>query len=230
MPATIEATRRETLTSNTFRTPATPGEPAGAGGSKPPAPAAIVASVRLRLEQQLLHAPVRGLGDVDFILRRAGELVAAGKFLEVASRPADHAQHLALERQLEDAAGEGRLAEKEHLVRVCAGRNAERVRRADRLRQPRASRGVAVGGDGARLRRHINGEHALEGAVGVEHLDATVGAVADVDVVIVVDRDGVRGAELSLAGALRAPRLHPAAAGVDLGDARVDVAIADVDV
>src|SRR5438552_6597547 len=125
MPATIEATRRETLTSNTFRTPATPGEPAGAGGSRLPAPAAIVASVRLRLEQQLLHAPVRGFGDVDFILRRAGELVTAGKFLEVASRPADHAQHLALERQLEDAAGDGRLAEKEHLVRVCAGRNAE---------------------------------------------------------------------------------------------------------
>ena len=41
----------------------------------------------------------------------------AGEFLEFASRFADHAQHLAVERNLEDAPGKSRFADEHHLVR-----------------------------------------------------------------------------------------------------------------
>ena len=44
--------------------------------------------------------------------------------------------------------------------------------------------------------RHIDGEHPQEFAVGVEYLNAPVGAVADIDIVVAVDRDRVRQIEL----------------------------------
>ena len=54
-----------------------------------------------RGEEELLHAPVRGLGDVDLGLRTARELVRAGELAEVSTGTADHTQHLALERHFE---------------------------------------------------------------------------------------------------------------------------------
>jgi hypothetical protein len=41
--------------------------------------------LRLRMQQQLLYAPVGGLCHVDLVLRRAGERMGAGELLEVAS-------------------------------------------------------------------------------------------------------------------------------------------------
>src|SRR5260370_16004329 len=58
--------------------------------------------LRLRMQQHLLYAPIGGFGHVDFVLRRARERMGAGELLEVASRAADHAKHLAIEGQLED--------------------------------------------------------------------------------------------------------------------------------
>ena len=77
----------------------------------------------------------------------------------------------------------------------------------------------------------------LEVAVGVEHLDAAVAAVGDVDVVVAVDLDVVRVVDAArvLVGVVAAapelpPRLDPVAVLVELRDARVHVAVADVDV
>jgi hypothetical protein len=41
--------------------------------------------LRLRMQVQLLHAPVRSLGNVNLVLRRACERVGAGELLEVTS-------------------------------------------------------------------------------------------------------------------------------------------------
>src|SRR6185295_10076337 len=57
-----------------------------------------------------------------------------------------------------------------------------------------------------------------------------VGAVADIDVVIAVDGNGVRQIELAGVGAFGAPLLYPIAVLVEFGHARIDVAVADVDV
>ena len=89
---------------------------------------------------------------------------------------------------------------------------------------------VAVDRVGSGSRRHVDGEHAQKLAVGIEHLDAPVGAIAHIDVVVAVRHDGVREAELPRPGALVAPGLHPVAVLVIFGDARVDVSVGDVDV
>src|SRR6185369_10501892 len=76
--------------------------------------------------------------------------------------------------------------------------------------------------------RNVDREHAQELALGVEYLNAPVGAVAYIDVVVAVARDCVGRAELPRTRPLLAPRLHPVAALVDLGDTRVDVAVTDI--
>jgi hypothetical protein len=66
---------------------------------------------------------------------------------------------------------------------------------------------------------------------GIDHLDAAVAAVADVDVALGVVRDRVRRVQLADLGAARlADGRDPVAVLRELGDARVDVAVADVDV
>jgi len=84
--------------------------------------------------------------------------------------------------------------------------------------------------------RHVQEEEVLEVAVGVEHLDAAVAAVPHVDVVVAVDLDVVRVVDAArvLVGVIAAapelpPRLDPVAVLVELRDARVHVAVADVD-
>ena len=67
------------------------------------------------------------------------------------------------------------------------------------------ARNVAVDRAGAGSGRYVDSEHAQKLAFGVEHLNASVGAVAHIDVVIVVHRNGMRQAELSGPGALLAP-------------------------
>src|SRR5260221_6357417 len=64
-------------------------------------------------------------------------------------------------------------------------------------------------------------------AVLVEHLDAIVRAIGDVDASVLVDRDRVRRLQLAVAGAARAPHHQELAVLVELGDARVAVAVAD---
>src|SRR5882672_3365538 len=77
---------------------------------------------------------------------------------------------------------------------------------------------------------HINFEHAQELSIGIEDLNATVGAIADVDIVVAVDHDGVRQAELPRLSALVAPGFYPVSVLVIFRDTRVDVSVGDVDV
>ena len=78
--------------------------------------------------------------------------------------------------------------------------------------------------------RHVDRELAEELSVGVEHLNATIRAIGDVDVALRVVGDGVQDVELRRVRAALAPRLHPLAVLVDLHDARVVVAVGDEDV
>ncbi|OIQ64378.1 hypothetical protein GALL_540710 [mine drainage metagenome] len=138
-----------------------------------------------------------------------------------------HAEHLALEAQLVDPSGPCVRTVK-HLVR----------RRRDADRPGRARRKGAVGdhrlvGNLAdrwpciRRHRHVDGELAQEFSVLVEHLNPVVAAIGDVDVIVGIGRDRVRGIELTGFLAAIAPRLQPVAVLVHLRDARIDVAVAD---
>ena len=122
----------------------------------------------------------------------------------------------------------------QHLVR--RRRDADRPRRARR----EAAAGLQVVGQvrlvadrrlaRSSVERHVDLHFTPEIAVAVEHLDAPVVAVADIDVALRVGRDGVHEVELARALAALAPGLDPVAVLAELGDARVDVAVADIDV
>src|SRR5215469_11697738 len=115
-----------------------------------------------------------------------------------------------------------------------------RARRdADR---PRRARRKGTGGDlrlarditDGRLRawRHRNVDYHLpfEIAVAVEHLNAMVAAIGDINVAVIVGRDRMRRVELTGPVAAIAPGLEPFAVLVGLGDPRIDVAVADIGV
>ena len=83
--------------------------------------------------------------------------------------------------------------------------------------------------DADRPRRPADAEFLLEFAVAVEHLDAAIGAVGDVEIAVGVADDAVRGVELAGAGAALAPVLDQVAVLAEFGDARIAVAVGDVD-
>src|SRR5882672_7651391 len=150
-----------------------------------------------RMEQQLLRAPVQELGDVELVLRRAGELVNPAELLERLARAAEPALHLAVERELVDTA-RIRVRDVQHLVRRRG--DAERPRRARPLRLRSAARLRRPGPDRdgrVRRHRHVDRERAQQLARGVEHLDAAVAAVGDVHAILRVDRDRVQRVELA---------------------------------
>src|SRR5207253_6174927 len=119
-----------------------------------------------------------------------------------------------------DPPGEGTLSNEKDLV--GAGRDADRIGSPDHPCQGLAAWRVAVDRAGSGSRRHVNGKHTQKLAFGIEHLDAPVRPIADVDVVVAVDGNRMREVELPLASAAIAPRLEPVAILVVLGDAGVD--------
>src|SRR5262249_59873156 len=78
-------------------------------------------------QRQLLPPPVEQLGDVELVCRRARDLVDPSELLRLFARFAQHAEHLAVERHLVDAAGK-RVRGEHDLVRTR--RDADRPRRA----------------------------------------------------------------------------------------------------
>src|ERR1700722_19092117 len=60
-----------------------------------------------RLQNQLLHAPVQELGDIQHVLRRTRHRVNPAELLQLLAGLAEHAQHLAVEAELVDAARPG---------------------------------------------------------------------------------------------------------------------------
>src|SRR5713101_1334294 len=175
----------------------------------------------LRVQHQLLHAPVEQLRDVEHVLRRAGDLVDPAELLQLLPGFAAHDYDLSVKGQLEHPARE-RVGGVQHLFR--SGRDAHRPRRAGhhRLRPAprldlREIRQVADRGARLRIVRHVDRELALERPLAVEHLDAPVAAVRDVDVALRIGGDRVRCVELAGLRALAPPRLEPPAVPVDLG-------------
>src|SRR5262249_38511964 len=76
-----------------------------------------------------------------------------------------------------------------------------------------------------------NRDHFLKITVMVEHLDAAIPAVCDVNVAFRIGGDTVRRVELTGLCAPRiAPRFYPVPILVELRNARVDVAVADKNV
>ena len=67
-------------------------------------------------------------------------------------------------------------------------------------------------------------------AVAVEDLDAAVVTVGDIERPAGVGGDVMRRAELAFAVAGLAPRFEPVTILVELGNARIDVAVADKDI
>ena len=136
------------------------------------------------------------------------------------------AQHLAVEGELVDASGHGVRA-----VEILRGPRRD----ADRPRRPGGREGVGIG---ARHRaehhvrllqvRHVDRDDAEQRPPRVEHLDAPVRAVPDVDVALGIAGDGVQRVELARRGTALAPRLEPPTVGAHLHHARVVVAVGHV--
>src|SRR5579863_5279958 len=196
-------------------------------------PVFLVCRVRAaRMQDQLLHTPIEDFGDVEGILIRAGYAVHPAEFLELLAGTPEQPKHLAVKRELVDAAWKG-VRDVKHLVR---GRgDAQGPRRAGRLGATGLQivgqvRLVADGRLGVRRRRNVDADCALIFAVDVEDLDAAVIAIGDIDCAARVGDNVMQRAELAFAIAGLAPRLQPVAVLVELGDARIDIAVADEDI
>ena len=133
----------------------------------------------------------------------AGKLVCARELAEVAAGAANNSQNFSVERNFEDSSRESSLSDEKNLV--GAGRDADRVGSATHFGEALARRRVAAHGVGSGNRRHVDGEHAQKLSIGVEHLNAAVAAIADVEIVIAVRDDRMRKAKLSRRSSLFAP-------------------------
>jgi hypothetical protein len=80
------------------------------------------------------------------------------------------------------------------------------------------------------VERHINGNLAQELSLSIEHLDSAVTAIRHVDISTSVERNAVRSIELHGFASRFTPGFEPFAIFVDLGDSRINVAVADVSV
>src|SRR6185295_62518 len=149
-------------------------------------------------EDHLVEAVAELVGDVDGLVVRARDRVNRVEPPGQPSELAEGAEHLAGEIHLVDLAD---AADEDHLVRS--------------------------GGDAQRPGEAVEIPRLLERAVGVEHLNPVVLAIGDVEVLVAIDDDAVRGVELAGPRAAVAPVLHQVALARELGDARVAVAVGD---
>ncbi len=180
-----------------------------------------------RMQDQFLHPPVQQLGGVDHVLRRTRQCMDPAELLELFAGLAEHPQHLAVERELVDPPRPG-VRTVDHLLR--SGGDADRPGRS--RREGAAGHHGLVGnladrGPGVRWHRNVDDHLPQEFSVAIEHLDAVVAAIGDVDVPLRVSGDAMRRIELAGTGAAVAPRFQPVAVFVHLCDPRVDVAVAD---
>src|SRR4051794_2746568 len=171
------------------------------------------------MQDQFLHPPVQDFRSVDLVLGRTGQFVDPAELLELLSGLSEDTEDLAIETELVDAAGIGVRAV-QHLV--WRRRDAQRPWRAGRKAAAALQIGAQVGlvaDSRARIRieRNIDLDFALEGAVAIEHLDAPVVAIPDIDIALRIGGDGMHQVELARPLALLAPRLDPVAILVELG-------------
>ena len=158
----------------------------------------------VRMQGDLLHAPVRQLTHVQFIGVAAVYLIDRTELLNELARFTELAHNPAVQF---------------HLVDLAV------VHRAGVVGIGRVEILVGPGGNANRPGRARIGELGLEFAVVVEDLNALVPEVAHVNVALGVGRERMRRIELAGLGTSRSPGLEEFAALVELGDARVAVTI-----
>src|ERR1700677_3483388 len=160
------------------------------------------------------------------------------ELLRLMAHAAKNTNHLAIQRQLVDSAwiGVGAIE-----ILGWPGADANGPRRSvlhGSVRRSRSYRSRGCGGGRGITHPHVDGgwQRYVYGdlpqicSIGIENLDAPVAAIGHVDVALRIGRDAVRRIELAGAAAGSAPLFHPVAILVELGDARVNIAIADEDV
>ena len=146
---------------------------------------------------------------------------------ELFARFSEDAENFSVEREFVDASRET-IGAVEDLV--WPGRDANGPGRTGSHAASGGGGFVADGGAGVGIDGNIDRELAEKFSTGVEDLDAAVATIGDVDVVVCIDGDAVRGVELAWLVTRFAPGLEPIAVLVDFGDARIHVAVADVGV
>src|SRR5467141_3858990 len=148
------------------------------------------------MQDELLHAPVQQFANVDFVFRWARNFVNPAKFLELFPGLAEHAEDFSVQADLVHAARKS-IRSVEHLVR--RGRNAHRPGRTGPHRAYQIStRLVADSRGGIRIvKRFADLDLAEVFSVAVEHFDARIAAIGDVDVSLRVRGDAMRRIELS---------------------------------
>src|SRR5579859_3019690 len=78
------------------------------------------------------------------------------------------------------------------------------------------------------VERHIDADLTEKLAVSVEYLNAPIPAVSDIHIVCIVCGNAVRRVELTGAGSWFSPGFDPVSAFIDLGNARIDIAVTDI--
>src|ERR1700681_317798 len=147
------------------------------------------------MKDQLLNTPVGAFSGGHLGLRWTRKRVGARELLELTSRAANDPEHLAVQRELEDPSGEGAFSKEKHLVGTRS--DAERIRRPDHRGQALAGWGCSVDRLGTGNRREVDSEHTQKRAFGIEPLNPVIAAIAHIDVVAAIHRDGMRRVELS---------------------------------
>src|SRR5712692_457454 len=177
------------------------------------------------LEGQLLDAPVEQFSDKKLVFTWAGNFMDPAELTRLFARLAENSENLAVESQLVDAAGKSIRGIKNLVWRRC---DTDGPGRAGRHRACGGGGLAADGGAGIRRNEYVNGELAEEFSGGVENLDAAIATVSDVNIVLRIHSNAVRGVELAGLSAGFAPGHQPVAVFICLRDARIDVAVADV--
>src|ERR1700674_4353795 len=176
-------------------------------------------------ENEFLDAPVQDFCYVEFVFGGAGDLVDPAELSELLAGFAEDAENFSVEAEFIDAAWKA-VGAVEDLI--GGGRDANGPGCAGGHGAGGGGGLVADGGAGVGIDGNIDGELAKEFSIGVENLYAAVATIGDVNVVARIDGDAVRSVELAGLVAGLAPGLEPVAVLVDFGDARIDIAVADV--
>src|SRR5215472_2239068 len=180
------------------------------------------------IENQFLNAPVEDFGDEQHVLGRTRDLVNPAELLELLAGLAEHAEHLAVQAKLVDTARMGIRAVEDLLPVLARRSDAQCPRRARTegaaLRRTLRKVGlVADRGPGILIVRHIDLDDILEIALAIEHLNAAIAAIGDINLAGGVGGDGMHCIELPGCVTRTAPLLDPVAVLIDFSDARIDV-------
>ncbi len=148
------------------------------------------------MQQQLLHAPVQQFPHVDFIFRWARDFVDPSKLLHLPAGPAEHAQNFAVQADLVNAARES-VRRVNHLIR--SGRDANGPRRAGTHGSHQID-GRLVANDRHRvcvIEWFDDLDIAQVFAIAIEHFNASVAAIRNVNISLRIGGNAVRSVELA---------------------------------